>query len=181
MRLNIKDIREIYKETKQLHRIGTGISTIAFYKENKEKFVYCYTVDREKFKWLKANKAFNFKLLQTKLHNGVKIYKYRVRRFLKLTADEREYVKNFVVKYINELKIADLKVKHLKYVLPYTSREFKKILLKVLKIYNKTLDLDLHIDQFLINKKGRYILLEATHDYKKVENILRKLRKGKNE
>ena len=174
----LNEIKQLYKEINKMTILGNGASTFTFTKSEKSKVAYCYTIDKSKFKWLKANKKLNFKLLDTKIHNKVKVYKYRVTKLHNPTEDEICYVTRFFLKYVMELKVIPYTVNSLKSIKPFTNNYFKKLINKLVKVYGgKTDNLDLHNEQFMVDSKGNFILLEATHDSDKIRKKTLKLEK----
>jgi hypothetical protein len=129
--------------------------------------VLCVTHDKYKLKWLKQ--YIKLKVLSTREFKGVKFYLYKMGRLYTITQDERTYVETFFLKYFNEFKKVDAKVKDLKHILMYTDPHFRKLIKKILKIKAfKNYSLDLHPGQFAVDNKGKIFLLEFFH-HKKTE------------
>jgi hypothetical protein len=162
--LSVNLVKKIFKECRDLQHLRSGRTTAVFALKN-EKKVLCVTHDKYKLKWLKQTQE--IEIISKKAFKGIKFYMYKMNRLYNLSPDEKTYIHDFFLKYYNEFKKVDPLVKDLKHILIYADPYFRKIIKKILRIKQfKNYYLDLHSDQFTVDRKGNIVLLEFFHHYK---------------
>jgi len=148
-------------------------ATSLIFSKNKHT-IYGITVDKDKIKWLSANKKkLKFKLV--KIENLIgsdshKVYHYEMVKMHQLTEAHKDYLQYFVdivsVAYSVHPRIYVSFIKHLK---QFTRDEhLKKQLAKVYKVFkhDKKIELDIKVNQFrLLNGKIELIDPVYKHIY----------------